>query len=60
MCTTGSRFSSATSSARTILRVVIGYQAPPFSEESLAITITSRPLTTPTPVTSSACGASPS
>ncbi len=34
MCTTGSRFSSAISSARMILRVVIGYQAPPFSELS--------------------------
>ena len=39
---------------------VRGYMAPPLIELSPAITITSRPLTTPMPTTTAACGTSPS
>ena len=56
---TGSRFSIAMSSARTIFFVDSGYQAPPLTVESSAWIITSRPDTIPIPVMQLAAGESP-
>ena len=57
--TTGSRFSMAMSSARTIFLAVSGYQAPPFTVGSSARIITSRPDTMPMPTIELADGDSP-
>src|ERR1035437_1301231 len=56
----GSRFSRAISWARRCFLTVIGKYVPPFTVASFATTITSRPETLPTPVTSPAPGAPPS
>ena len=57
---TGSRFSIAMSSARTIFLTDSGYQAPPLMVGSSARTITSRPETMPMPTMVLADGDSPS
>jgi hypothetical protein len=56
----GMRHRIAISWARSILVMVSGHQLPAFTVASLATITTSRPQTSPTPVSTPAAGAFPS